>query len=54
MDIKRTRTSESTKQGSYGLPETEAASTGLHGPAPGPLWTYYSFQLNIFMGLLSV
>lgn len=36
-DTRRTRPSESTKQGVCKLAESEASSTGLHRSAPAPL-----------------
>lgn len=43
--------SKSTEQNSYELTETGVASTGPTQSAPDPL---HSFQLSVFMGLLSV
>ena len=45
---------QSNKTHMNSLTETETASTDLNGSAPGPLYTYYSYQLDIFKELLTV
>jgi hypothetical protein len=51
-DTGRIKTSELSK--AYINAEIKGASIGLAGTAPSPMHMYYSFQLNIFIGLLSV
>lgn len=41
---------KSTKQDSYGLTDTEAASRGLQGSMPGPLSQCYGCQRGVFVG----
>jgi hypothetical protein len=54
-DSRRTRPSESTKQGPYELTETEAASTGPTWVyIPGPPSVYYSYQLSRVMEFLNM
>lgn len=50
----RTRSPESTEQGSYKLTDIEVASTEPKPVWPGPLHICCSFQVSVFMGLPSV
>lgn len=58
--IENTRTTyptEFTKQGSYGIKDTEEASTSLPGSVQGQLEIYYDLLLLLawcFVGLLSL
>lgn len=49
-DMRRIWSTKSTKQGSYGLTDTAAASRGLQGSTPGPLSQCYGCQLGVFVG----
>lgn len=53
-DTRRTRPTESTKQGLNGLTEAEEASEGLYRSAPGPLYICCGCKLHGFVGLLIV